>query len=74
VRFGRLILSRLRGATPEAEVVRWYGWVAEYAEALRSWDEQHALARALPASGAGRGAVCAGRGDVGGGVGTKGGE
>jgi len=46
VRFGRMLLERLRSANPDPEVVRWYGWVTTYAESLRVWGEQHALTRA----------------------------
>jgi len=41
VRFGRLVRRKLREAEPTAEVVRWYGWVSEYAGALSAWSEQH---------------------------------
>lgn len=43
VRFGRMLLGRLRSATPDAEVEKHYAWVREYAESLRAWGEQHAL-------------------------------
>ena len=41
VRFGRLVLRKLREAEPTAELVRRYGWVSEYAEALAAWSEQY---------------------------------
>ena len=46
VRFGQMLLKRLRLATPDAEVEKHYGWVREYAESLRAWGEQHALVEA----------------------------
>lgn len=47
VRFGQIVLRRLAEAPPHAEVVRWYGWVAEYAEALARWTEQHELVQVM---------------------------
>ena len=46
VRFGRMLLARLRSPTPDAEVVKHYEWVREYEGALRVWGEQHALVEA----------------------------
>jgi hypothetical protein len=46
VRFGRMLLARLRSPVPDAEVVKHYGWVREYDESLRAWGEQHALVQA----------------------------
>ncbi|MGL5094262.1 MAG: hypothetical protein ACRDD1_01645 [Planctomycetia bacterium] len=46
VRFGRIVLRKLQEAAPDAEVVRRYGWVAEYAESLRAWSEQMELVQA----------------------------
>ena len=46
VRFGRMLLSRLGAATPDAEVEKHYGWVREYEGSLRAWGEQHALVEA----------------------------
>ena len=46
VRFGRMLLARLLLPTPDAEVVKHYGWVREYEGALRGWGEQHALVEA----------------------------
>lgn len=43
VRFGRLLLARLRAAAPEEEVVRRYGWVAGFASELAAWQEQSTL-------------------------------
>ena len=43
VRFGRLLLARLRVEAPAPEVVRRYGWVANFAKELAVWQEQHAL-------------------------------
>jgi hypothetical protein len=43
VRFGRIVAGKLRAATPEADVVKHYGWVAEYEAALQAWHEQHEL-------------------------------
>jgi hypothetical protein len=43
VRFGRLLLARLRAKAPAAEVVRRYGWVAGFANELAAWQEQHTL-------------------------------
>ncbi len=43
VRFGRLLLARLRDAAPAAEVVRRYGWVADFANELAVWQEQQTL-------------------------------
>lgn len=43
VRFGRLRLGRLDAPTPDAEVVKHYGWVREFAGSLRAWGEQHEL-------------------------------
>ncbi len=43
VRFGRVVLGKLREATADAEVVKHYGWVSEYAASLSAWDEQHEL-------------------------------
>ena len=47
VRFGRIVLGKLAAAEPNAEVVRHYGWVSEYADALAAWDEQHELVRVM---------------------------
>ncbi|OWK35673.1 hypothetical protein FRUB_07360 [Fimbriiglobus ruber] len=47
VRFGRLVLRRLRDAAPDADVVRHYAWVSEYANAVQAWGEQHDLVRAM---------------------------
>jgi hypothetical protein len=47
VRFGRMVLRKLRDAEPSALVVRRYGWVSEYAEALSIWDEQDELVQAM---------------------------
>ena len=47
VRFGRIVLRKLQGAGPEAEVVRRYGWVSEYADALAAWDEQQELVQSV---------------------------
>ncbi|MBA3580723.1 MAG: hypothetical protein H0W42_12155 [Gemmatimonadaceae bacterium] len=41
VRFGRHVLRKLQEAEPPAEVVRWYGWVSDYAGALSAWSGQH---------------------------------
>jgi len=46
VRFGRILLRKLQAASPEAEVVRSYGWVVDYAAALDRWHEQHELVQA----------------------------
>lgn len=46
VRFGRMLLARLRPPTPDAEVEKHYGWVREYEGSLRAWGEQHALVEA----------------------------
>ena len=46
VRFGGMLLGRLQSLTPDAEVVKHYGWVREYEESLRAWGEQHALVEA----------------------------
>jgi hypothetical protein len=46
VRFGRMLLGRLRSPTPDAEVQKHYGWVQEYEKSLRVWSEQHALVEA----------------------------
>lgn len=46
VRFGRMLLARLRPPTPDAEVEKHYGWVREYEGPLRAWGEQHALVEA----------------------------
>jgi hypothetical protein len=43
VRFGRIVLGKLQDAEPDAEVVRRYGWVSAYAEAIRAWTEQYEL-------------------------------
>ena len=43
VRFGRIVLGKLRETTADAEVVKHYGWVSEYAALLSAWDEQHEL-------------------------------
>jgi hypothetical protein len=47
VRFGRMLLRMVRATEPDAEVVRRYGWVSEYADALSAWDEQHELVRVV---------------------------
>ena len=47
VRFGRIVLRKLQEAEPSAEVVRRYGWVSEYADAVSAWDEQHELVQAM---------------------------
>jgi len=47
VRFDRLVLRKLQATEPDAEVVRRYGWVSEYAEALRAWSEQMELVQAM---------------------------
>jgi hypothetical protein len=47
VRFGRLVLRKLRAADPDAEVARRYGWVSEYADALAAWDEQQELVQSV---------------------------
>ena len=46
VRFGRIVLAKLREATADAEVVKHYGWVSAYAASLSAWDEQHELVQA----------------------------
>lgn len=46
VRFGRLLSGQLRAPQPRAEVVRHYGWVADFAAELAAWQEQHALVQA----------------------------
>ena len=43
VRFGRMLLARLQSPTPDADVVKHYGWVRKYEGSLRAWGEQHAL-------------------------------
>lgn len=47
VRFGRMLLRRLRDAVPPPEVVQHYGWVLEFAAELTAWQEQQALVAAL---------------------------
>ena len=47
VRFGRIVLRKLQESEPSAEVVQRYGWVSEYAEALRAWSEQMELVQAM---------------------------
>ena len=47
VRFGRIVLRKLQEAEPNTEVVQRYGWVSEYAEALRAWSEQMELVQAM---------------------------
>lgn len=47
VRFGRIVLRKLSDATPSAEVVRRYGWVSEYADAVSAWGEQHDLVQVM---------------------------
>ena len=46
VRFGRMLLTRLGAATPDAEVEKHYGGVRQYEGSLRAWSEQHALVEA----------------------------
>jgi hypothetical protein len=47
VRFGQMVLRKLRDADPSAEVTRRYGWVAEYAAELEAWGEQQELVRVM---------------------------
>jgi len=47
VRFGGLLLRRLRQPAPPPEVVQHYGWVSDFAEELTAWQEQQALVRAF---------------------------
>lgn len=47
VRFGRILLRKLAEREPNAEVIRHYGWVLEYAEALSAWSQQHELVRVM---------------------------
>ena len=47
VRFGRIVLQKLRAAEPGAEVVRRYGWVSAYAESLSAWGEQYDLVQVV---------------------------
>lgn len=47
VRFGRIVLRKLAEAAPNAELVRRYGWVSEYADALSAWHQQHELVQAM---------------------------
>lgn len=47
VRFGRIVLRKLQEAEPSAEVVRRYGWVRQYADAVSAWWEQHELVRVM---------------------------
>jgi len=43
VRFGRMVLRKLQEAKPCTEVVRRYGWMSAYAQAIRAWGEQYEL-------------------------------
>jgi hypothetical protein len=47
VRFGRIVLRKLAEAEPSAEMVRRYGWVSDYADALSAWSEQHESVQAM---------------------------
>lgn len=47
VRFGRIVLQKLHEAEPEAELVRRYGWLSAYAEALGAWSQQYELVRVM---------------------------
>jgi hypothetical protein len=47
VRFGRLVLRKLAAAGPDAEVVRRYGWVSEYAAALSTWGDQYEVVHVM---------------------------
>ena len=43
LRFAGRVLSLLNRAPPDEKIVRRYGWLAEYADAVAGWREQHAL-------------------------------
>lgn len=43
VRFGQIVLHKLRATTPEDELVRRYGWVSEYTAELAVWAKQYEL-------------------------------
>lgn len=47
VRFGRIVLRKVRAAAPNADVVRRYGWVSDYAEALAAWSEHYDLVQVM---------------------------
>ena len=47
VRFARIVLAKLSAPTACADAVRHYGWVAEFADAVAAWSEQHALVQAV---------------------------
>lgn len=47
VRFGRIVLRKLQEAEPSAEVVRRYGWMRPYADAVSAWWQQHELVRVM---------------------------
>jgi hypothetical protein len=47
VRFGRIVVQQLAEAEPNAALVRHYGWVSEYADAVSAWSEQYAWVQAL---------------------------
>jgi len=46
VRFGRILVRKLEMVPPDADVVKHYGWVIEFAAALQTWHEQHELVQA----------------------------
>jgi hypothetical protein len=47
VRFGQIVLRKLQEAEPSADVVRRYGWVSAYADAVSAWSEQHQVVQVM---------------------------
>ena len=41
VKFGQVVLRKLKETEPNAKVVQWYSWLSEFAEALAGWATQH---------------------------------
>ncbi len=45
VKFGRVVLRKLKEAQPDTKVVQWYSWLLEYEVSLAGWAAQHAVAQ-----------------------------
>jgi hypothetical protein len=45
VKFGRVVLRKLKEAQPDSKVVQWYSWLLEYEVSLAGWAAQHAVAQ-----------------------------
>jgi hypothetical protein len=64
VRFGRIVLRKLQEAEPCAEVVRRYGWMSAYAEAIRAWSEQYELVQVMLRQVRAEGLFCRGEAEL----------